>query len=157
MTPTATPTLTPSPTATPCDPYEPGDDAYTSAHAVAVGGAASSWLLSTSGDADWFTFNVVAGQQYTIVVGSPGTDVDPILDLFDAAGAAGGGAVGNLASADAYGLGGADGTGTTSGNPETAVWTATFTGPVYLRVTNFQPTFGCGAGGYGYDVSVTSP
>lgn len=123
-TATATPTLTP--TARPCQPdlAEP-DPSCAAATLVMPDGVHQFRNLCPNGDVDWFKFNALAGQTYTIVTTNVGPDGDTVLSLYNVCDQP------PLASNDpAFGRG------------AEIVWEAPNDGIYYVKVQHHDATYG---------------
>jgi hypothetical protein len=120
------------------DLYEP-DDASSSAGLFTVNGTAQAHTFHTSGDVDWVTFPMTAGQYYSIATSGLISKTDTVLDLYDSDGTT------RLANNDDINY--------PANLASQIITTAVRTGTYYVRVSNYGGSGGCG---YGYNLALTA-
>lgn len=116
------------------DDYEP-DDTCTQAQPLAVNGAVQAHTFHQQADEDWAWFDVVSGTTYIIQTSNTQTNADTELELRSACFQPPFAGDDNVFGQDAR-----------------ITWRASFSGPVYVKVSNHDPTvYGADTG---YDLSV---
>jgi sugar lactone lactonase YvrE len=68
------------------DPFEP-DDSFSQAVTLTLDAPAAARTFHTPTDADWLAFSAEEGQRYRLAAGALGTDVTPLLALYETDGA----------------------------------------------------------------------
>jgi hypothetical protein len=117
------------------DDYEMPDDTCAQAQPIQVNGAAQAHTFHQQGDADWVWFNVTSGSTYIVQTSNTQANADTKLELRPSCPQP------PLASDD-----------NAFGRDARITWQATFSGPVYVQVSNHDPSvYGPDTG---YDLSV---